>query len=89
MENIVKAAVQRGASDIHIKAGDVFKARIDGVLQPLTKQRLTPGQTRAIALQLITKEEIKAKIDTINDYDCTWGSAGIGRFRVNILKQRS
>src|SRR2546422_4835722 len=49
IEQIIKAAVDRGASDLHIKAGDVFRARIDGKLVPLTKQRLTPEQTRAIA----------------------------------------
>ena len=47
MENIIKAAVERGASDLHIKAGDVFRARIDGELKPLTKQRLTPEQTKS------------------------------------------
>ena len=52
MEKIIKAAVERGASDLHIKAGDVFRARIDGRLVPLTKQRLTPEQTKAIALRL-------------------------------------
>ena len=57
MENIIKAAVERGASDLHIKAGDVFRARIDGELRPLTKQRLTPEQTKSIALQLIPIEE--------------------------------
>ena len=36
MEKIIKAAVDRGASDLHIKAGDVFRARIDGKLVPLT-----------------------------------------------------
>src|SRR3970282_809209 len=29
------------------------------------------------------------RIDKIQDYDCSWGAQGIGRFRVNILKQRS
>ncbi len=47
----IKAAVERGASDLHIKAGDVFRARIDGKLVPLTKQRLTPEQTRADGAQ--------------------------------------
>ena len=42
MEKIIKAAVERNASDIHIKAGDVFRARIDGKLVALTKQRLSP-----------------------------------------------
>ena len=46
MNQIIKAGVDRGASDLHIKAGDVFRARIDGRLVPLTKQALTPEQTK-------------------------------------------
>src|SRR3954466_12979423 len=88
MEKIIKAAVDRGASDLHIKAGDVFRARIHGDLVPLTKQALTPEQTRAIALHLMSNEDDKAKIDKILDYDCSWAAPGIGRFRVNIMKQR-
>jgi len=89
MEKIIKAAVDRGASDLHIKAGDVFRARINGKLVPLTKQRLTPDQTKAIALRFIPTEEDRARIERIRDYDCSWGMPGIGRFRVNILRQRS
>jgi len=89
MEKIIKAAVDRGASDLHIKAGDVFRARIDGRLVPLTKQALTPEQTKAIAMRLIPNDEDRARIDKLNDYDCSWGAPGIGRFRVNILRQRS
>jgi twitching motility protein PilT len=88
MEKIIKAAVDRGASDLHIKAGDVFRARISGSLVPLTKQALTPEQTRTIALHLMSNEDDKARIDTILDYDCSWSAAGIGRFRVNIMRQR-
>jgi twitching motility protein PilT len=88
MENIIQAAVQRGASDLHIKAGDVFRARIDGQLVPLTKQRLTPEQTRAIALKLIPHERDRQRIDEMQDYDCSWGLAGVGRFRVNLMRQR-
>ena len=89
MERIIKAAVDRGASDLHIKAGDVFRARIHGKLVPLTKQVLTPEQTRTIALHLMSNEEDKARIDKLMDYDCSWSAPGIGRFRVNIMKQRS
>ncbi len=89
MEKIIKAAVDRGASDLHIKAGDVFRARIDGKLVPLTKQRLTPDQTKAIAQRLISNEDDRGRIEKLRDYDCSWGMPGIGRFRVNILRQRS
>ena len=89
MEKIIKAAVERGASDLHIKAGDVFRARINGKLVPLTKQRLTPDQTKSIALKLMSSEEDRARIDRIRDFDCSWGMPGVGRFRVNVLRQRS
>jgi twitching motility protein PilT len=88
MEKIIEAAIERGASDIHIKAGDVFRARINGQLIPLTKQRLTPEQTRSIALKLIPHEHDRERIDTLQDYDCSWGIPGLGRFRVNLLRQR-
>ena len=89
IEQIIKAAIDRNASDLHIKAGDVFRARIDGKLVPFTKQRLTPEQTRAIAQQLIANDEDRARLDKLRDYDCSWGMPGVGRFRVNILRQRS
>ena len=89
IEQIIKAAIDRGASDVHIKAGDVFRARIDGKLLPLTKHRLTPEQTRAIAQHLISSEEDRSRLDRLRDYDCSWGTPGVGRFRVNILRQRS
>ena len=89
MEKIIKAAVERGASDLHIKAGDVFRARINGKLVPLTKQRLTPDQTRAIAAKLIASDEDRARIERLRDFDCSWGMPGVGRFRVNVLRQRS
>lgn len=88
-ERIIKAAIERGASDVHIKASDVVRARIDGRLVALTKQALTPEQTRALALRLMETEEARATIDTLRDYDCAWAAEGVGRFRVNIMRQRS
>lgn len=88
MQELFKAAIDRGASDIHIKAGDVIRARIHGDLVPLTQQRLSAEQVKGIALKLIPHEEDKENFDKLLDYDCSWGLPGIGRFRVNIMKQR-
>ncbi|MDX1494627.1 MAG: PilT/PilU family type 4a pilus ATPase [Longimicrobiales bacterium] len=88
MQELFKAAVERGASDIHIKAGDFMRARIHGELQPLTQQKLTVDQVRGIALQLIPLQEERENFDKLLDYDCSWGIPGVGRFRVNIMKQR-
>jgi twitching motility protein PilT len=88
MNQIIKAAVDRGASDLHIKSGDAFRARVHGKLIALTKQALTSEQTKQIALHLMSNEDDKKRIDDITDYDCSWFAEGIGRFRVNIMKQR-
>src|SRR6185436_11690255 len=87
MNAIIKAGVDRGASDLHIKAGAPFQARIHGKLVALTKQGLTPDQTKQIAVHLMPDED-KPKIDSVKDYDCSWFAEGIGRFRVNIMRQR-
>lgn len=88
MQELFRAAVERGASDIHIKAGDYIRARVNGDLQTLTQQKLTVDQVKGIALQLIPHEEDRQRFDRILDYDCSWGIPGVGRFRVNIMKQR-
>lgn len=88
MNEIFKAAIERGASDIHIKAGDVIRARIHGRLLPLTQQRVNQDQVKALALQFMPLEKDRARIEEIADYDCSWGLPGLGRFRINILRQR-
>src|SRR4029078_11636318 len=57
MEKIIKAAVERGASDLHIKAGDVFRARIDGRLVALTKQGLPPAHAQTSAPRWVVHTE--------------------------------
>ena len=88
MIEIFKAAIQRGASDLHIKAGDYLRARITGELVPMTQQRLTPDQVKQICLQLIPYQRDRDRIDEITDLDCSWSAPGVGRFRVNVLRQR-
>jgi twitching motility protein PilT len=88
MIEIFKAAIQRGASDIHIKSGDFIRARITGELVPLTQQRLSPEQVAQICTQLMPNNEDRERIDALNDYDCSWSAPGVGRFRVNLLRQR-
>jgi twitching motility protein PilT len=87
MIEILKAAIQQGASDIHIKAGDFIRARVQGELMPITKQRVPPEQTRQLAQQLVPEWE-RGNIDKLRDYDCSWGASGVGRFRVNLFRQR-
>lgn len=87
MIDILRGAIKRGASDIHIKSGDYVRARIKGTLLPITRQQVPPEQARQLALQLIPEWE-RPNIDKIRDYDCSWGAPGVGRFRVNVYRQR-
>ena len=88
MNEMFKKTIQDGASDIHIKAGDFVRARLNGELIPLTDQKLSHEQVRQLAVKLIPYEKDRDRIDELQDYDCSWGLPGLGRFRVSILKQR-
>ncbi len=89
LARVLKAAVLRGASDVHVKAGDVFRARVEGELIPLTKQRLTPQQTRALAAMFAGMEPEDPRLEALRELNCSWGVPGVGRFRINVLRQRS
>lgn len=87
MIEILKGAIQRGASDIHVKSGDYIRARVQGQLIPITKQKVPPEQARQLAQQVVPEWE-RPNIDKLRDYDCSWGASGVGRFRVNLFRQR-
>ena len=87
MNEMFKKAIANGASDIHIKAGDFVRARVDGELVALTEQKISHAQVRALAVKLIPHEHDRDRVDEIMDYDCAWGLPGLGRFRITILKQ--
>jgi twitching motility protein PilT len=88
MERLVRAAVARGAQSIHIKAGDVFRARIHGDLMALSENPFTPEETRSVAIRLLPNDTYRRRIDEIQDLDFAWELEGLARFRVNILQQR-
>src|SRR5512142_2409200 len=88
MIEIFKSAVRAGASDLHLKTGDVLRARVNGELVPLTSTLLSSDQIRQVAMQLIPYQKDRDRIDDLTDYDCSWGLPGVGRFRVNLLRQR-
>jgi twitching motility protein PilT len=88
MEQLLKAAVEAGAQSLLIKAGDVFRARIDGELVRLSEKPFTAEDTRRIAQQLLPERDIRENIDQLTDRDFAWHLENLARFRVNILRQR-
>jgi twitching motility protein PilT len=88
MIDLFKAAVERGASDIHIKSGDVVRVRLHGRLLPLTQQKLGTEQVKQLALRILPNDGTRERLEELFDHDCSWGLPGVGRFRVNVLRQR-
>ena len=89
LETLLRMMVERGASDMHIKAGSPPGFRIDGKVLPQEEfGRLTPELTRRLAYEILNKEQI-AKFEAIGDLDCSHSIKDCARFRVNILTQRS
>lgn len=88
MEQLLRAAVEAGAQSLLIKAGDVFRARIDGDLVRLSEKPFTPEDTRRIVRQLLPEDELREDLESITDRDFAWHLQDLARFRVNILRQR-
>ena len=88
MENLIRAAVDKGASTLHIKAGDVFRARIKADLIKLSEEPFTNEEVQDLALTLLPDQALRDRIDEITDHDFAWELPDVARFRVNILRQR-
>jgi twitching motility protein PilT len=87
--SLVESAIKRGATDLHVRAGDVVQARIDGVLVPLDTPTLSPNDTRALAVRVLEANGSADRIEDVKEHEGSWSLRGVGRFRVNILRQRS
>ncbi len=89
LTELLKTAVERMASDIHLKAGSPPVLRIDGELTPMIEQkRLTAEDTLAIAFSMMTNYQ-KQKFKANSEVDMAHSVPGLGRFRVNVFQQRN
>jgi twitching motility protein PilT len=86
---LLGAAINQGASDVHLKPWAPPIYRIDGVLRPLRMDALQPKHTLEIARQLISDPELREHVEDLRDYDGAYSAEGLtARFRVNIFRQR-
>lgn len=86
---LLERAVHQGATDIHVRAGDVVHARVDGDLVPLDTPVLGTDDTRALAARVLEANGSAQRIEDVKEFEGSWSVRGVGRFRVNILRQRS
>ncbi|MEF3254312.1 MAG: PilT/PilU family type 4a pilus ATPase [Deferribacterales bacterium] len=88
IDDILKAAFLKKASDVHLKAGKNPIFRINGQLIPVIDfPKLSPEDTLKIA-GAIMSNHIKVKFKEQFEADFSYSVAGVGRFRVNAYIQR-
>ncbi len=88
IDEFLKIAIERDASDLHLKAGNHPMVRVHGTLTPLTGfPRLTNQDTEELAGQMMTGfQKDRLKVDL--DLDLAYSLQGFGRFRGSIFHQR-
>lgn len=90
IQEILTLAMQKQASDVHIKAGIVPVIRKHGKLRPLAVglQPLSQTQVEQMALDIMDPKQQEFFYEN-KEIDFSYGLSGIGRFRVNVFRQRS
>ncbi|HLP60728.1 MAG TPA: type IV pilus twitching motility protein PilT [Candidatus Deferrimicrobium sp.] len=88
IDDLLKIAVERGASDLHLKVGNHPVLRINGVLQPFVElKRLMQEDTIAMSASIMSKEQ-KERFKAEHEIDMAYSVQGLGRFRCNVFQQR-
>lgn len=88
LNDILKVATQKKASDIHLKVALPPIFRINGALIPFKGvDRLTPEEVSRLVFSTMTTSQ-KDKFKSTNEIDLAYGVPGLGRFRVNVFQQR-
>ena len=85
---LLRHAVEVGASDLHLKAGNVPFVRVDGELSPTAFGAMSAADTEAAALALMPEHK-RREFEATSEADFGHTLAGVGRFRINVFRQRS
>lgn len=86
MEELLREAVDRKASDIHLKVGNPVIFRIDGKLERQQTELLTEEATVDLLREIIAKPSDLAKFEKIMELDTSYLLEGVARFRVNACR---
>ena len=88
IDDLLRIAMERKASDLHLKVGNYPYLRVDGELVPLTDQpRVSAEDMLNMAFSMMSNRQ-KQKFKEAAELDMAYGVAGLGRFRVNVFQQR-
>jgi twitching motility protein PilT len=88
-QQLLAKAVGGGARDVHLKVGQPPGARVRGEIVYFRMDRIAPHDTEAVARHVIKDPAVTANLHTLREYDTSYECEGVGRFRVNVYRQRS
>jgi len=89
LDQLLAAAVKNHASDIHFKAGSPPIFRINGEVREVKAPKLRSEDTMDIVSHLLPRQELRDRIAELQDYDTSYVLENVGRFRVNIFRQKT
>ncbi|PIE19938.1 MAG: type IV pili twitching motility protein PilT [Proteobacteria bacterium] len=87
LHQLLKAMIDKGASDLHLTTGSPPQLRIDGQLVPLRVPPLTPVDTKQLCYSILTDAQ-KVRFEEDLELDLSFGVKNLARFRSNIFMQR-
>ena len=88
LEQIISTAIKNGASDIHLTPGTPPVIRCSGELLRIGDEKLMPDDTLALAKEIFAINDYSENFEKKGEIDFSFAMAKMGRFRVNIFKQR-
>lgn len=87
LHQLLRAMIEKGASDMHITTGSPPLLRIDGQVVPLKLQPLSPVDTKQLCYSVLTEEQ-KIEFEKNKELDLSFGVKNLSRFRANVFMQR-
>jgi twitching motility protein PilT len=87
LNELLRYLMEQRGSDLHVKVASPPYVRVDGHLQPTTFDRVTPADTERMAFAIMPKERAD-EFMTWSEADFAYSVSGLGRFRVNVFRQR-
>lgn len=88
IDALLQTLASRNGSDLYLSTGAPPSAKFDGVLKSLTEQPFKPGEVAAIAASIMDAEQ-RLEFDRELEMNLALSLPGVGRFRLNIFKQRN
>ena len=87
LPQLLKAMVDKGASDLHVTTGSPPQLRIDGELLPFRVPPFGPLETKQLCYSILTDEQ-KARFEEDQELDLSFGLKNLARFRANVFLQK-